>query len=70
MSDFFVMPQYASLRGKLVLKAVIYYSKLLGFQNEHNAVSRLYKQTLYKVILYYTMLFIFLTSFAKFWDFF
>ena len=33
MSDFFVMPQYASLRGKLVLKTVIYYSKLLGFQN-------------------------------------
>ena len=24
MSDFFVMPQYASLRGKLVLKTVIY----------------------------------------------
>ncbi|OFX36026.1 MAG: hypothetical protein A2X08_08205 [Bacteroidetes bacterium GWA2_32_17] len=33
MSDFFVMPQYASLRGKLVLKTVIYISKLLGFQN-------------------------------------
>ena len=33
MSDFFVMPLYASLRGKLVLKTVIYYSKLLGFQN-------------------------------------
>ena len=27
MSDFFVMPQYASLRGKLVLKTVIYISK-------------------------------------------
>ena len=27
MSDFFVIPQYASLRGKLVLKTVIYYSK-------------------------------------------
>ena len=24
MSDFFVMPQYASLRGKLVLKTIIY----------------------------------------------
>ena len=27
------MPQYASLRGKLVLKTVIYISKLLDFQN-------------------------------------
>jgi len=27
------MPQYASLRGKLVLKTVIYKCKLLGFQN-------------------------------------
>ena len=32
MFDFFVIPQYASLRGKLVLKTVIYNSKLLGFQ--------------------------------------
>ena len=53
MSNFFVIPQYASLRGKLVLKTVIYYSKLLGFQNfaslklEHyNSDSRLYGQTL------------------------
>jgi len=30
---FFRYAQYASLRGKLVLKTVIYYSKLLGFQN-------------------------------------
>ena len=28
MSDFFVIPQYASLRGKLVLKTVIYISPL------------------------------------------
>ena len=27
MSDFFVMPQYTSLRGKLVLKTVIYKCK-------------------------------------------
>ena len=33
MSDFFVMPQYTSLRGKLVLKTVIYKCKLLDFQN-------------------------------------